>query len=78
MVRVAAKHRMVFQLTEAPGEGHVIGATDVLVPEEQHAMLEQLGTDLSEQARVMNGIGKVDAGKLGANVTGKLFDLHDE
>ena len=76
VIRVATDDRVIFQLTEAAGKGRVLGATDVLITHEQHAMLEQLGTDLGEQALIMNGIGKVDARQLCTNAAGKLFNLH--
>jgi hypothetical protein len=34
MIRVAAGHRMVFELAEMAGEGDMLGAGDVLVAEE--------------------------------------------
>ena len=39
MLRIAAGDRMVFQLAEAAREGHMLGARDVLIAQEQHAML---------------------------------------
>ncbi|MNG31012.1 hypothetical protein D3C84_1167490 [compost metagenome] len=56
----------------------MLGATEVLVAQEQHAVLEQLGADRREQAIVMDGVGEVDADQLGANVVGQLFDLHGD
>ncbi|MNR02292.1 hypothetical protein D3C85_1181370 [compost metagenome] len=76
MLRVAAGHRMVLQLAEAAGEGHMLGATEVLVTQEQHAMLEQLGADLGKQAIVVDGVGQLDADQFGTDGTGQLFDLH--
>ncbi|MNY82098.1 hypothetical protein D3C86_2240170 [compost metagenome] len=54
----------------------MIGAAEVLVAQEQHAMLEQLDADLGEQAVVVDGVGQLDADQLGADGTGQLFDLH--
>ena len=51
MVGIAAGHRMVFELAEVAGEGHVLGARDVLVAEEQHLVLEQQRPDLGQRAR---------------------------
>ncbi|MNC29899.1 hypothetical protein D3C75_781670 [compost metagenome] len=76
MLRVAAGHRMVLQLAEAAGEGHMLGAAEVLVTQEQHAMLEQLGADLGKQAIVVDGVGQLDADQFGTDGTGQLFDLH--
>ena len=76
MIRIAAGHRMIFQLAEAASESHVIGATDVLIAQEQHPMLEQLGTNLGEQTVVLHRIGEVDADQFGANAAGQLFDFH--
>ncbi|MNY80832.1 hypothetical protein D3C86_2220720 [compost metagenome] len=68
---------MILQLAETAGEGHVLGAGDVLVAQEQHAVLEQLGTNFAEQAVVMDGIGELDADQFGADVAGQLFNLHN-
>ena len=46
---IAADHRMVFKRPEALGKGDVIGARDVLIAQEQHLVLEQLGADRAEQ-----------------------------
>jgi hypothetical protein len=73
---MAADHRVILQFAETLGKGHMLGATDVLVTQEQHAMLEQLGADLGEQTIVMDGIGEVHAEQFGANAAGELFDLH--
>ena len=51
MVRIAARDRMVLEFAEAPREGDVLGARDVLVAEEQHLVLEQQRADLGERAR---------------------------
>ncbi|MNM21248.1 hypothetical protein D3C81_316060 [compost metagenome] len=76
MLRIATGYRMIFQFAEAPGEGHVFGAGDVLIAQEHHAMLEQLGTNLGKQAIVMHGVGEIDANQFGANAAGQLFDFH--
>ena len=41
MVAVARHHRMVFKLAEAAREGHMLGARNLLVFQEQHFVLEQ-------------------------------------
>jgi ADP-glucose pyrophosphorylase len=76
MLRIAAGHRVIFQLAEATGEGHVIGAGDFLVTQEYHSMLEQLGTNLGKQTIVVHGVGEVDADQFGANGGSQLFDFH--
>ncbi|MND54279.1 hypothetical protein D3C80_453360 [compost metagenome] len=76
MLRITAGHRMILQLAEAPGEGHVLGAGDVLITQEHHAVLEQLGTNLGKQTIVMHRVGQVDADQFGANAAGQLFDFH--
>ena len=75
VVRVAARHRVVLELTEAPGEGDMLGAGDVLVAQEQHLVLEQQSLDLGEQIVVVRGVAQVDAEQLGADVAGQRLDL---
>src|SRR5262249_48514192 len=53
VVRITPGHRMVFELPEAPGEGDVFGARDVLVAEEQDPVFQQQGPDLGKE-RVVN------------------------
>ena len=48
---IAAGDRMVLELAEVPRERDVLGARDVLVAEEQHAVLEQQRADLGRRAR---------------------------
>jgi hypothetical protein len=67
---------VIFQLAEATGKRHVLGAADVLVPQEHHAMGEQLRTNLGKQTVVMDGVGEVDANQFRADVAGQLFDFH--
>jgi hypothetical protein len=76
MIRIAANHRVIFKLTEAPGKGHVIGTADVLITQEQHAVLEQLRANFGKKTVVMYRVGKADALKLGANAARQLFDSH--
>src|SRR3989475_354609 len=73
---IAACHGMVLQWAEAAGKGHMFGARDVLVPEEQHAMGQQRGADVREQCGVACGIAEMDAGDFGADGGGDLSDLH--
>jgi hypothetical protein len=67
---------MIFQLAEATGERHVLGATDVLVAQEHHTMGEQLGPNLGEKTIVMDRVGEVDADQFRTDVAGQLFDFH--
>ncbi|MCY1364396.1 hypothetical protein D9M69_511960 [compost metagenome] len=76
VVRVAAGHRVVLQLAETAGEGHVLGAADVLVAQEQHLVLQQQRLDLGEQAVVAGGVAQVHAADFGADGAGQLFDFH--
>ncbi|MCY1404370.1 hypothetical protein D9M71_195770 [compost metagenome] len=76
VLRIAADNRMVLQLAEAASEGHMFGTGDVLVAQKHHTVLDQLGTNLGEQAIVVDGIGQVNADQLCANGAGKLLDLH--
>ncbi|MNQ73955.1 hypothetical protein D3C85_887020 [compost metagenome] len=78
MLRITAGHRMILQLAEAAGEGHVIGTAEVLVAQEQHLVLEQQLPDLGEQAVVACRVAQVHATDFGADGTGQLFYLHGE
>ena len=51
---------MILERAEAPGESDVLGASDVLVAEEQHLVLEQQRPDLGEQGVVARGVAEVD------------------
>ncbi len=75
ILRIAARDRMVFELTEVAGERHVFGARDVLVAEEQHAVLQQQRTDLGHQRGVARGDTQVHIRKLGPERTAQRFDL---
>ncbi|MNP39633.1 hypothetical protein D3C76_1332180 [compost metagenome] len=77
VVGVAADHRVVLQLAEAPGERYMLGVADVLVAQEQHAVLEQLLANFGEQPIVMDGVGQVQADQFRTDGAGQLFDLHD-
>jgi hypothetical protein len=66
---------MVFQFTEVAREGDVLGAGDVLVTEEQDAMLEQQRADLRDQRWIARGRAEVDVGQFGADRAGDLLDL---
>lgn len=76
VLRVASCHRVVLQLAEATGEGHVFGTAEVLVAQEQHTVLKQLLAQLGEQVVVVNRVGQVDATHLGTDRASQLFDVH--
>ncbi|MNT82272.1 hypothetical protein D3C72_2219830 [compost metagenome] len=76
MVWVASHHGVILQLAKALSETHMFGMSDVLIAQEQHAMLEQLNANLGEQAIVMDGIREFDADQLRADGAGQLFDFH--
>jgi hypothetical protein len=65
---------MVFQLTEVPREGHVLGTRDVLVTEEQHAVLQQQAADLGHQRRVTRGRAQVHVAQLGTERAAQRLD----
>jgi hypothetical protein len=52
MVRIAANDRMVLELAEVTRESDVLRARDVLVAEEQHAVLEQQRANLGDETGV--------------------------
>jgi hypothetical protein len=75
MLGIAARNRMIFEVAESPGERHVFRARERLIPQEEHAVLEQRGADLAEQGVVMNGVGQIEADEFGADRAGEGFDL---
>ncbi len=48
MFRIAARHRMIFQFPEAARKCHMLRARDLLVAQEQHAVLKQCRPDLAK------------------------------
>ncbi|CAE6907252.1 conserved protein of unknown function [Pseudomonas marincola] len=77
MIRMAADNGMIFQFAKQAGKSYMLSTANILISQKQHAMLKQLGADLSEQAGIMNCIGKINAQQLCSNVAGQLFNLHD-
>ena len=71
---VAAGHRVVFEFAEVPREGHVLGARDVLVAEEQHPVLQQQLADLGDQRGIARGDAEVDVAQLCADCAGERLD----
>ncbi len=76
MLGVAAGDRMVFQLAEAARKCDMLARRNVLIAQEQHAVLEQGGTDLGKETIVVDRVGEVDADQFGANGVVELFDTH--
>ena len=70
MLRVTARHRMVFKVTKAPCKGHVLSTGDVLVSQENHAMLQQSRLDFIEEVGVTRSVTQVDARNFSANGRG--------
>jgi hypothetical protein len=62
---------VILELAEMAGEGHVFGARDVLIAEEQHLVLEQQGADLGHQLGRARGEAQVDICQLGADGAGE-------
>ena len=75
MIRVAAGHRMILELAEVAREGHVVGAADVLVAEEEHLVLQQQRADLAHEVGVARGLADVDVQDLRADRAGQRLDL---
>jgi hypothetical protein len=74
MLGVAADHRMVLERSEAPRQGHVLGARKMLIAQEQHLVLQQQRAQLGEQRVVARGLAEFDAGQFGADAAGQGFD----
>jgi hypothetical protein len=52
MIRVATRYGVIFKLAEIARERDVLGATDVLVAEEQDPVLEKQSANLCHQTSV--------------------------
>ena len=68
------RRRVDVQLAEEPAERLLLVRSEVLVAEEDHAVLDERGVDLLERPLVER-LGEVDAVDLGADVRGELLDL---
>lgn len=77
MLRIAARNGMVLQLPKAARKRDVLGATDILVTQEQHLVLEQQVANLAEQRRVTYCVTQIQAGELGTDAAGQGFHVHD-
>src|SRR5262249_21857979 len=65
---------MDVQLTEEPAEGLLLRGREVLVAEEDHAVVDQGRMDLLE-GRLVQGSGEIDATDLGAGLRGELLHM---
>ncbi len=74
VVRVAADDRMALEFAETARKGHMRGAADVLIAEEQHAMLQQQRSDLGDQAVVLRGRRQAHVAEFCADGAGELVD----
>jgi len=61
VLRVTARDRMVFQLAKTAGKGHMLGAAELLLAQEQHLVRQQQAPDVLEQALIPRGVGKLHA-----------------
>src|SRR6476620_9891190 len=75
MLGVATGDRVVLELTEAPSKADMLGTGNVLVAEEQHAVLQQKRPDLLKEVVVDDGSAEVDVAELGADAAGQLLNL---
>ncbi len=74
MVRIAPDDGVVLELAEVTREGHVLGARDILVAEEEHLVREEQGADLEHEAGRARGHADVHVRKLGADGAGQRLD----
>jgi hypothetical protein len=66
---------MVLELAEVTRERDVLGPRDVLIAEEEHAVLEQQRANLGDEAGVARRDTEVDVEQLGADRAGQRLDL---
>ncbi|KOT19302.1 hypothetical protein DM47_2546 [Burkholderia mallei] len=76
VIGIAAGNRVILQLAEAARERDVLGARDVLVAQEQHAVREQRRADLGEQVVVMGRVREAHADELRADRASQWLDAH--
>jgi len=58
VIGVAADDRMILQLAEPAGERDVVSGGDVLIAQEEHAVLQEQRFQLSEQGLVSRRVGQ--------------------
>ena len=71
MVGIATGDRMILELAEMARERDVLGTRDVLIAEEEHAILEQQRADLRHQLRRARRDAEVHVVELGADCAGE-------
>jgi hypothetical protein len=74
MIRVATRYGVIFKLAEIPRERDVLGATDVLIAEEQNPVLEKQSSNLRHETSVPCCDPEIDVADLRANGACQLFD----
>jgi hypothetical protein len=75
MIRIAAGHRMIFELAEMARERHVFGARQVLIAEEQDLVGQQQRPDGFHQFRITRRNAQVDVDDFRADRAGQRRDL---
>ena len=76
MVRIAARDRVILELSEALREGDMLRLADLLIAKEQYLVGEQRFVDRAEQVVVRDRLGEVHAVQFRTDVRGELLDLH--
>jgi hypothetical protein len=76
MIRIAACDGMIFQFSEPARKRNMLGARDLLVAQEHHAVFHQRRTDFRKQAVIVDRIGEMHARQFGADRTRQGFDSH--
>ncbi|MNT04912.1 hypothetical protein D3C72_1395100 [compost metagenome] len=74
VIGMAAHHWMVLKLAEAARKGHVLRARDVLVAEEQHAMLQEQRPDFCHLLVVLGCRAQVDVAEFCADRASQGLD----
>ena len=74
MLGIAPGHRVILELAEMARKSDVLGPRDVLIAEEEHAVLEQQRADFHHQFRRARGDAEIDVGELGADGARERLD----
>src|SRR6516225_7882427 len=74
MIRVATRYGVIFKLAEIARERDVLGATDVLIAEEQNLVLQQQRSDLFHKTTVTRCNSEIDVADLCTNRARQRFD----
>ena len=75
MLRVTARHRMIFELAKTTRKGHMFGTAHVLVAQEQHLVHQQQATNLAKQRLVVCSVAQAQANQLSPQRTGQGLNL---